>query len=83
MWLDTQVDSNDFGENLHDHCKVTVVGETKAGLGYFKQDKCWRMLAIGLQYLLTKTGKVITTGVVACAFISSPNGNDQTYQFIA
>lgn len=69
------VDNKGVGENLHDHCEVPVVAKTKVGLGYFNQDKGWRMLANGLQYLLTKTGLVTTTGVEACAFVSSTSSN--------
>lgn len=74
--IDVRADILGVGENLHDHCEVPVVAKTKPGLGYFKQDKGWRMLANGLQYILTKTGKVTTTGVEACAFVSS-TGNSR------
>lgn len=73
-------DLKGIGENLHDHCEVPVVAKIKQGLGYFKQDKGWRMLANGLQYLLTKTGKVTTTGVEACAFVAGINNKRPNLQ---
>ncbi len=72
--IEVRRDLPGVGQNLQDHCEVPVVATSKPGLGYFKQDTGWRMLANGLQYLLTRTGRVTTTGVEACAFLSSTGG---------
>jgi choline dehydrogenase len=62
------------GENLQDHHEVPVISAIREPGGYYGQDRGWRMLRNGLQYLLFKSGPVTTTGVEACAFID-PDGS--------
>ncbi len=64
------------GSNLQDHHEVPVVSAARGRLGYYGQDRGWRMVRHGLQYLLTRTGLVTTTGVEACAFFD-PDGSDR------
>ncbi len=64
------------GQNLQDHHEVPVVSAIRGPGGYYGQDRGWRMLWNGLQYLLFKSGPVTTTGVEACAFVD-PDGSDR------
>ncbi|MEZ5667639.1 MAG: GMC family oxidoreductase N-terminal domain-containing protein [Alphaproteobacteria bacterium] len=58
------------GANLHDHHEAPVVALTNGRYGYFGEDRGWRMLRNGLQYLLFRTGPVATNGAETCAFVN-------------
>ncbi len=62
------------GENLQDHHEVPVVAATNGHYGYYGEDKGLRAIWNGLQYLLTKTGPVTSTGVEAAAYIDPEGG---------
>ncbi|HEY5206757.1 MAG TPA: GMC family oxidoreductase N-terminal domain-containing protein [Roseiarcus sp.] len=62
------------GQNLQDHHEVPVISTLRNPGGYYGQDRGWRMLRNGLEYLLFKSGPVATTGVEACAFVD-PDGS--------
>ncbi len=64
------------GQRLQDHHEVPVIATTKNRSGYFGQDRGWRMVLNGLQYLLLGTGRVNTTGIEACLFYD-PDGGDR------
>jgi choline dehydrogenase len=64
------------GENLQDHHEVPVVAATDGHYGYYGEDKGWRALRNGLQYLLFGTGPVTSTGVEACTYMD-PDGSDR------
>ncbi len=66
------------GENLQDHHEVPIVAATNGHYGYYGEDKGWRAAWNGLQYLLTKTGPVTSTGVEACAYIDPDGGERPT-----
>lgn len=68
------------GQNLQDHHEVPVIATTKAPSGYFGQDRGWNMIRNGLQYLLTNTGPVTTTGIEACLFFDPDGGERPTIQ---
>lgn len=68
------------GQNLQDHHEVPVIATTKGPSGYFGQDKGWNMVRNGLQYLLTNTGPVTTTGIEACLFFDPDGGERPTIQ---
>ncbi len=70
--LEVLVDSPGVGANLHDHHEVPLIATTDHNYGYFGEDRGWRMLVNGLNYLAFKGGPVASTGVDACAFIN-PN----------
>lgn len=70
--LEVLVDSPGVGANLHDHHEVPLIATTDRNYGYFGEDRGWRMLVNGLNYLAFKGGPVASTGVDACAFIN-PN----------
>ncbi|MGJ4860772.1 GMC family oxidoreductase [Labrys sp. La1] len=58
------------GQNLQDHCEVPVIHRSNGRYGYFGEDRGWRMIRNGLQYLLFRSGPVATIGVEACAFVN-------------
>ena len=68
------------GRNLQDHHEVPVISSIRQPGGYFGQDRGWRMLRNGLQYLLFQSGPVATTGVEACAFVDPDGGARPTIQ---
>ena len=66
------------GKNLQDHHEVPFVTRAKPGYGYFKQDKGWRMIRNGIQYLLFKSGPVTSNGVDCCSFLNPEDLQDST-----
>ena len=68
------------GENLQDHHEVPVISAARRPMGYHGQDRGWRMLRNGVQYLLTHGGPVATTGVECCAFLDPDGGERPTIQ---
>ncbi len=66
------------GKNLQDHHEVPFVTRAKPGYGYFKQNKGWRMIRNGIQYLLFKSGPVTSNGVDCCSFLNPENLQDST-----
>ncbi len=68
------------GENLQDHHEVPVISAARGRMGYYGQDRGWRMVRNGLQYVLTRTGPVATTGVECCAFLDPDGGERPTVQ---
>lgn len=74
--IEVLVDSPGVGANLHDHHEVPLIATTDRAYGYFGEDRGWRMLVNGLNYLLFKGGPISSTGVEACAFINplDPDG---------
>jgi choline dehydrogenase len=63
---------------LQDHHEVPVVAATNGHYGYYGEDKGLRAIWNGLQYLLTKTGPVTSTGVEAAAYIDPEGGERPT-----
>ena len=69
------------GQNLQDHHEVPVIAATKSrSVGYFGEDRGWRMIRNGLQYLAFGTGPVSTTGVDCCVFYDPDGGERPTIQ---
>ena len=66
------------GENLQDHHEVPVVSATNGHFGYDGEDKGYRALKNGLQYLLFGTGPVSSVGVEACAYVDPAGGKRPT-----
>lgn len=65
------------GENLMDHHEVPVVASTNGHYGYFGEDRGFRMLRNGFQYLLFGNGPVSTNGCESCAFINPLTAGDE------
>ena len=74
--LPVTIDLPGVGQNLQDHHEVPVIATINRPAGYFGQDRGWRMVRNGLQYLAFKTGPVTTTGIEACAFYD-PDGGER------
>jgi len=74
------VDLPGVGSNLQDHHEVPLIASTKRPSGYFGQDKGWRMVLNGLQYILFGTGPVTTTGIESCLFYDPDGGERPTIQ---
>jgi len=68
------------GQNLQDHHEVPIIATTRGRSGYFGQDRGWRMLRNGLQYLLTNSGPITTTGIESCLFYDPDGGDRPTIQ---
>jgi choline dehydrogenase-like flavoprotein len=68
------------GQNLQDHHEVPVIATTRRASGYFGQDRGWRMIVNGLQYLAFGTGPVTTTGIETCLFYDPDGGARPTIQ---
>jgi choline dehydrogenase len=78
--VDVRVDLPGVGQNLQDHHEVPVISAIRGRGGYYGQDRGWNMIRNGLQYLLTRSGPVTTTGVETCAFIDPEGGARPTIQ---
>ncbi|HSK39585.1 MAG TPA: GMC family oxidoreductase N-terminal domain-containing protein [Arenibaculum sp.] len=68
--IEVKVDLPGVGRNLMDHHEVPIVATTNGAYGYFGEDRGWRMVVNGLQYVLFKSGPVTSNGVEACVFIN-------------
>ncbi len=78
--LQVVTDLPGVGANLQDHHEVPVIASTNRPSGYFGQDKGWRMVRNGLQYILFGTGPVTTTGIESCLFYDPDGGERPTIQ---
>jgi choline dehydrogenase len=58
------------GENLIDHPEVPIIATATGPHGYYKQGVGWRMLLNGLHFKLFKTGRILSTGFEAGAFVN-------------
>ena len=74
----TSVNLPGVGENLQDHHEVPVVSATNGHFGYDGEDKGFRALKNGLQYMLFGTGPVSSVGVEACAYVDPAGGKRPT-----
>ena len=76
LGIKTQQELNGVGENLQDHHEVPVVAATNGHFGYYGEDKGWRAVRNGLQYMMFGTGPVTSSGVEACTYMD-PDGSDR------
>ena len=74
------VDLAGVGENLQDHHEVPLICSMNKPAGYYRQDRGWRMIRNGLQFLMFNSGPVSTIGVEACAFHDPDGGERPTIQ---
>ena len=68
--LDCLIDLPGVGSNLIDHPEVPMAATTKGAHGYYRQGEGWRMLLNGLQFKLFGTGRILSAGVEAGAFVN-------------
>lgn len=78
--LEVIADLPGVGANLQDHHEVPIIASTRRPSGYFGQDKGWRMVMNGLQYVIFGTGPVTTTGIESCLFYDPDGGGRPTIQ---
>jgi len=74
--IEVLADLPGVGANLHDHHEAPVIALTNGRYGYFGEDRGWRMLRNGLQYLLFRSGPVATNGAETCAFVNPEHPDD-------
>jgi choline dehydrogenase-like flavoprotein len=74
-------DAPGVGQNLIDHPEVPIISTANGKYGYFNQGNGWRMILNGLQFKAFGTGRILSAGVEAGAFVnpSNPEG-DPTIQ---
>lgn len=70
-------DAPDVGQNLQDHLDVLVHQEMSQPLSAYTQRKGWRQYAIGLKYLMSKSGPGADNFLQAGAFLKSRDGLDR------
>lgn len=58
------------GQNLIDHPEVPIIATANGKYGYFRQGDGWRMLLNGLQFKLFRSGRILSAGVEAGAFVN-------------
>jgi len=68
--IECRVDLTGVGENLIDHPEVPIVAIARGRHGYYRQGVGWRMLLNGLQFKLCGTGRILSAGVEAGAFVN-------------
>ncbi len=68
--IDVAVDLPGVGQNLIDHPEVPIISTTNGKYGYYGQGTGWRMLLNGLQFKLFKSGRILSAGVEAGAFVN-------------
>lgn len=68
--IEVIVDLPGVGQNLIDHPEVPIIATANGKYGYFGQGNGWRMLMNGLQFRLFGTGRILSAGVEAGAFVN-------------
>lgn len=69
------------GENLIDHPEVPIIAAANGRHGYYKQGVGWRMLLNGLHFKLFGSGRILSAGVEAGAFVNPADpAGDPTIQ---
>jgi choline dehydrogenase len=63
------------GQNMQDHCSVSLVASTNGAYGYFGEDRGLRMAINGLQYLLFGSGPVASTSSEVMAFVRTKDAS--------
>lgn len=58
------------GQNLIDHPEVPIIATANGPYGYFGQGDGWRMVMNGLQFKLFGSGRILSAGVEAGAFVN-------------
>ena len=71
--IDVKVDLPGVGQNLIDHPEVPIIATANGKYGYFGQGNGWRMIMNGVQFRLFGTGRILSAGVEAGAFVNPTN----------
>ena len=67
--IDAVVDQPGVGANLQDHTETPVVALCNGPYGYFGHDRGFRQMRNGLEYIVNRSGPVVSNGVEAGAFL--------------
>src|SRR5690606_4535872 len=65
----TVLDRPGVGANLQDHTETPVVALCNGPYGYFGHDRGLRQMRNGIEYLVNRSGPVVSNGVEAGAFL--------------
>jgi choline dehydrogenase-like flavoprotein len=68
--LEVLHDAPGVGENLVDHPEVPILATANGPYGYHLQGEGWRMVWNGLQFKVFGTGRILSAGVEAGAFVN-------------
>ncbi len=68
--LDVLADLPGVGQNLIDHPEVPIISTANGKYGYYGQGVGWRMVLNGLQFKLFRSGRILSAGVEAGAFVN-------------
>ncbi len=68
--IDVVLDAPGVGQNLVDHPEVPVIAVANGPYGYFRQGVGWRMLLNGIQFKLFGSGRILSVGFEAGAFVN-------------
>ena len=68
--VEVRADLPGVGQNLVDHPEVPIISTASGKYGYFGQGNGWRMIANGLQFKAFGTGRILSAGVEAGAFVN-------------
>ena len=81
--IDVVADHPGVGQNLVDHPEVPMISTANGKYGYFNQGKGWRMVLNGLQFKAFKSGRILSAGVEAGAFVNptDPTGEPTIQAF--
>jgi len=63
-------DAPGVGQNLVDHPEVPILATANGKYGYHLQGEGWRMIWNGIQFKLFGTGRILSAGVEAGAFVN-------------
>jgi hypothetical protein len=58
------------GANLIDHPETPIIAVANGPYGYYRQRVGWRMWRNGLQFKLLGSGRILSAGVEAGAFVN-------------
>ena len=77
------VDAPEVGANLQDHTETPVVALCNGAYGYFGHDRGYRQMRNGLEYMVNRSGPVVSNGVEAGAFLDPDDlsANPKVQQF--
>ncbi len=68
--ISVALDAPGVGQNLVDHPEVPVISVANGPYGYYRQGVGWRMLLNGLHFKAFGTGRILSVGFEAGAFVN-------------
>lgn len=70
LGLPVVLDAPGVGQNLIDHPEVPVISIANGPYGYYRQGVGWRMLLNGIQFKTFGSGRILSVGFEAGAFVN-------------